>query len=473
MGLLILFLSDILTLYLAIFCAYYTRNILYFIPPPLDIALPQFLSLWWIPSIFITFLLYERVYTHRRPFWDEVKELIRASTISFIFIIAIVTFGKVQYGTSGVSRLLLILLWLYTLILFPVIRLAVKTILFRLNLWMENVIVIGAGPMGIEAAKGLENHYYIGYRVLGFFDDDPKMKKRHLRVGKKRIKVFGKIKHFRKFVNLLNISTVIIAIPSLPQEQLAQLTNEIQRYVKTVLFLPDLKGISILNTEIYHLFNEEFFLFKINNNLKFVLSRTTKKTFDLVVGILMLPVLLPLIAVISLVIKLDSPGPVFYTQPRVGRNGRTFRIIKFRSMYRDAADRLKNLLANENLRREWESSYKLKDDPRITRVGKFLRKTSLDELPQIFNVLKGNMSLVGPRPVLQDEIDKYYKGYSEYYHLVRPGISGIWQVSGRSDTDYDLRVRLDTWYVLNWSVWLDTVILFKTVRVVLKREGAY
>jgi undecaprenyl-phosphate galactose phosphotransferase len=244
--------------------------------------------------------------------------------------------------------------------------------------------------------------------------------------------------------------------------------------VKTILFVPDLKGIGILNTEVYHLFSEEFFLFKINNNLKSFSSAIIKRTFDLVVGMLMLPFLLPIIGVLGILIKITSPGPVFYTQPRIGRKGKPFHIIKFRSMFRDADQRLTHLLENDaKVRQEWDLNYKLKNDPRITGIGKFLRNTSLDELPQIFNVIKGEMSLVGPRPVLQDEIDQYYKDYSEYYYLVRPGITGIWQVSGRSNTNYEIRVRLDTWYVLNWSVWLDTVVLCKTIKVVLNREGAY
>jgi undecaprenyl-phosphate galactose phosphotransferase len=143
-------------------------------------------------------------------------------------------------------------------------------------------------------------------------------------------------------------------------------------------------------------------------------------------------------------------------------------------MHKDAEERLKKLLKeNKEAKREWETSFKLKNDPRVTKIGKFLRKTSLDELPQIFNVLKGDMSLVGPRPVIREEIEKYYGDFAQYYYMVKPGITGLWQVSGRSDTDYDKRVRLDTWYVLNWSLWLDLVILIKTVEAVLKGKGAY
>jgi len=143
-------------------------------------------------------------------------------------------------------------------------------------------------------------------------------------------------------------------------------------------------------------------------------------------------------------------------------------------MFYDSKERLEKLLAeDEKIKEEWEESYKIKNDPRVTKMGAWLRKTSLDELPQIFNVLMGQMYFVGPRPVLQDEIDKYYKKDAEYYYMVKPGITGLWQVSGRSDTDYEFRVSTDKWYVLNWSLWLDIVILLKTVKVVLVGKGAY
>jgi len=143
-------------------------------------------------------------------------------------------------------------------------------------------------------------------------------------------------------------------------------------------------------------------------------------------------------------------------------------------MYQDAQERLEKLLETDPaIREEWERNFKLKDDPRVTKLGAIMRKTSLDELPQILNVLKGEMNFVGPRPVIQQEIDQYYKEDAEYYFMVKPGITGLWQVSGRSDTDYDFRVSTDKWYVSNWSLWLDIVILFKTVKTVLKREGAY
>ncbi|HCI4318393.1 TPA: sugar transferase, partial [Klebsiella pneumoniae] len=166
-------------------------------------------------------------------------------------------------------------------------------------------------------------------------------------------------------------------------------------------------------------------------------------------------------------------GPAIYGHERVGKNGRKFKCLKFRSMVINSKEVLENLLINDNeAREEWEKTFKLKNDPRITKIGHFLRRTSLDELPQLFNVLKGEMSLVGPRPIITEELQRYNEEV-DYYLLSKPGMTGLWQVSGRSDVDYDTRVYLDSWYVKNWSMWNDIAILFKTIAVVLNRDGAY
>jgi undecaprenyl-phosphate galactose phosphotransferase len=209
-------------------------------------------------------------------------------------------------------------------------------------------------------------------------------------------------------------------------------------------------------------------------SLRIPLNRFIKRTFDLVISVLLMPLVLPLVCLIAVVIKLDSKGPIFYSHTRWGRDQRPIRVYKFRSMYLDAANRLEGILrADPVAKQEWDTFHKLKNDPRITRVGFLLRTTSLDELPQFFNVFLGKMSLVGPRPVLQEELEKHYKEFADYYFMVKPGITGLWQVSGRNDLDYEERVKLDTWYVLNWSLWLDVQILFKTISVVVKGEGAF
>ena len=181
----------------------------------------------------------------------------------------------------------------------------------------------------------------------------------------------------------------------------------------------------------------------------------------------------PLLAYIAYRIKKEDPGPVIFAYDCVGKNGKIFKCYKFRSMVINAQERLVQYLReNEEAREEWEKYYKLKKDPRITKFGEKLRKSSLDELPQLFNVLKGEMSLVGPRPIITAELERY-NDEVDYYLLSKPGMTGLWQVSGRSDVDYETRVYLDAWYVKNWSMWNDIAILFKTIGVVLKKDGAY
>ena len=201
------------------------------------------------------------------------------------------------------------------------------------------------------------------------------------------------------------------------------------------------------------------------------LSRVLKTWLDLVGAASLVLVLSPLLLAIALMVKLDG-GPVFYLHPRVGAGGRRFFCLKFRSMHQRSAEMLEHMLRTDAVAAiEWAATQKLRHDPRITRIGGFLRQTSLDELPQLFNVLRLEMSLVGPRPIVDNEIERY-GDHIAYYYATRPGLTGLWQVSGRSSMTYRQRVQLDTHYVENWTLWLDAMILAKTVPAVLKRTGA-
>jgi Undecaprenyl-phosphate galactose phosphotransferase WbaP len=202
-------------------------------------------------------------------------------------------------------------------------------------------------------------------------------------------------------------------------------------------------------------------------------SRLAKRITDFTAALGVAALILPWIALICALIKINSRGPAFYSQERIGVGGRTFRAWKFRTMVENADAVLEQYLeADSALRAEWDASHKLKADPRVTKLGRFLRQTSLDELPQIWNVIRGEMSLVGPRPIVQEEAVKYGEEI-DLYEKVRPGITGLWQVSGRSDTTYEGRVAMDVHYVRNWSVWLDVYLLARTIGVVLRKQGAY
>ena len=241
------------------------------------------------------------------------------------------------------------------------------------------------------------------------------------------------------------------------------------RYVSVI---PTLRGMPLDSTDMSFIFSHEVMIFRVQQNLAKLSSRILKRLFDIIGAVAIITVLSPLLLYISRKVKKDG-GPAIYGHERIGKNGQVFKCLKFRSMVINSKEVLEDLLANdEAAKNEWNATFKLKNDPRITKIGGFLRRTSLDELPQLFNVLRGEMSLVGPRPIIKAELERY-NDEVDYYLLSKPGMTGLWQVSGRSDVDYETRVYLDAWYVKNWSMWNDIAILFKTISVVLKKDGAY
>jgi len=343
-----------------------------------------------------------------------------------------------------------------------------KRVVFSLGIGKRKIIIVGAGLTGELFLNSVCKVKTLGYDVVGFLDDDEK--KRGTFIGS--AKVLGKISEIDSFLS--PGMEVVVAIPGMSSESMVYLVNLLQKKVKKVSFVPDLFGIPFFQSDIDFFFDNQVLLLNVRNSLKNGVNRFVKKTFDLLLSLGIMVIILPFILLLIIIIVLDSKGKPIYRHERIGQNGRKFKCLKFRTMYFDADKRLKELLEKDEVaRREWSDNYKLKYDPRITRMGGFLRKTSLDEIPQLFNVLMGQMSLVGPRPVLQEELDKHYGDYAEYYYEVYPGLTGLWQVSGRSEVDYKKRVSLDVWYVSNWSLWLDIVILIRTIKVVFKSEGAY
>ena len=438
--------------------------------PPF-IGFPDFigegiLTYWWVFPIWISFFAYEGLLSRRFSFWDEIKHLWRTIFFSTIAIFSILFLGKMG---ERFSRTVVVLMGVVALFIIPALRINAKRLLMAIGLLRSKVLILGAGKTGQLVAKALREEQNLGYKVAGFLDDDPE-KAGTLIEG---IKVHKGIEKAERYIGRSGISSVIIAIPGAGKERLNELINRLQHKAENILFVPDILGIAVLGTKLQHFFREQAFALEIQNNLANPINIFIKRCFDFIVGSLFLLLFFFPIVIISILIRLDSPGPGIFPQYRIGRKGRLFKCYKFRTMFKGAEEKLQDLLGNnEYIRREWEQSWKIKDDPRITKVGKFLRQTSLDELPQLINVLRGEMSIVGPRPVIQEEIDKYYRDSAELCFSVPPGITGLWQVSGRSNTSYGYRIALDSWYVRNWNLWLDIVILLKTVRVVLKREGA-
>jgi Undecaprenyl-phosphate galactose phosphotransferase WbaP len=245
--------------------------------------------------------------------------------------------------------------------------------------------------------------------------------------------------------------------------------NYLQGFYRIIL-LPNMMGLSSLWVATVDI--SGFLGLEIKQKLLDPKRKALKRGTDLLLAFCLSPFAFPLLFILAAAVRLDSPGPVFFRQTRLGLGGRSIRIWKFRTMVRDADEQLERYLAERpDLRREWEQGQKIQKDPRVTRVGRFLRKTSLDELPQLWNVLKGDMSLVGPRPIIESEIARYRQTYA-LYTQVRPGVTGLWQVSGRNTLEYEQRVHLDAYYVRNWSLWLDIFILARTPMEVFRGRGA-
>lgn len=203
--------------------------------------------------------------------------------------------------------------------------------------------------------------------------------------------------------------------------------------------------------------------------IKGKIYRGFKRIVDIILGCIGLVLLSPVFLILAICIKIDSKGPVIFAHKRIGKNGKEFNMYKFRSMYENAEEMIENF--NEEQKREWQENFKLENDPRITKVGKFLRKTSLDELPQIVNIIKGDLSIVGPRPIVDEELEKYGEN-KEKFLSITPGLTGYWQANGRSNTTYEERMQMELYYIDNQSLWLDIKIFFKTIVSVIKKEGA-
>ncbi len=283
----------------------------------------------------------------------------------------------------------------------------------------------------------------------------------------------GRFEDAEAVIRQTGVQHVMVIAPGLSSDAVQDIVYRVQPLVKKVAFIPDMGSLPLATLDTESLIDGHIVSFSFRNNLALWYNRAVKRVFDVVCTLIGIICLSPFFLAIALWIYKDSPGPIIFKHRRVGRNGKEFNCYKFRSMCVDADVKLKELLARDpEARKEWETEFKLKNDPRITKSGAFLRKTSLDELPQVFNVLKGEMSLVGPRPIIQAEVPKYGPYIKDFY-MVRPGVTGMWQTGGRSDTTYEERVQMDTWYVRNWNVWFDIVLIWRTIAVVLKHKGAY
>ena len=403
-----------------------------------------------------------RHYSYRKPFWFEMKELLRTLVIFAIIELSVIAFSKWQS-----SRYLWVLTWTFAMIMVPVGRAFSRRLLNRLGCWKKTTVIIGTGKNASDACLALRSEESLGFDVKYMFGANPGY------ADKTKDIIYLNdedwlLSHFDE-----KVVQFVIAVESdesdVREYWLKTLSKNGFRHVSVI---PTTRGLPLYGTDMAFLFSHELMIFRVNNNLAKRTSRFVKRTFDIICSILIILVSSPLLAFLYYKVTRDG-GPAIYGHMRVGRHGKLFPCYKFRSMVLNSQEVLQQLLDSDpEARAEWERDFKLKNDPRITPVGLFIRKTSLDELPQLFNVLRGQMSLVGPRPIISEELIRYDENV-DYYLMAKPGMTGLWQVSGRNDVDYDTRVYFDSWYVKNWSLWNDIAILFKTVKVVLHRDGAY
>lgn len=418
-----------------------------------------------IPLVFIFFLYYTKVNERFILYWETLQRTFYAVLYSEIFCVVLLYLFKTS---NYVSRAYVVIFFAMAFICLCISRqLLIKTCR-RLNLMKEAVVFIGAGKTTQKIIDFTRNNNCFGINVAGLFDETPKIKD-----ITEKYHIFRDLEETKDYIQRYKIRTVIIAVPSMEKERLLNLIEDLQPIVRNLMFVPNIVGMPVFNLEVKRLYENNMVLLGIKNNLAKKTNRRIKRVFDIVLGIMFCTIIVPILAIAAFCIKLDTKGPIFFNSERIGKNGKLFKCYKLRSMYVNADKIFEAYLSkNRQAQEEWNKFQKLKDnDPRLTKVGKFIRKYSIDELPQIFNVLKGEMSLVGPRPYLPREKVLMENWYNDIISVL-PGMTGYWQVNGRSNVNFNGRLKMDNWYIRNWSIWIDIELLIRTFKVVINGKGA-
>jgi exopolysaccharide biosynthesis polyprenyl glycosylphosphotransferase len=396
-------------------------------------------------------------------------------------LVTVCTFGL--YAVSHLTQWFhpefskLLVFWVLAVFCTVCLRAAARAYCRRQIEYLQNTIIVGAGHVGQTIAQKLLKHPEYGLNLVGFIDSHPKERLQDLR----HLTVLGDLADLAHVVRLLDVERVIIAFTNDSHEELLQVTGDLRPLDVQIDIVPrlfDKLGPSIAIHSI-----EGLPLVGLPPNRLPRSSTLVKRSLDVIVATLGLLVLSPLLLVVAVGVKLSSDGPVLYRHWRVGQGGKPFQLIKFRTMHlascrgadyggESAEIEFARLMADPVRSAEFQAMFKLQDDPRVTWLGRFLRRTSIDELPQLLNVLRGDISLVGPRALTEEELERYYGDSARDLLAIRPGVTGYWQINGRSDLAYEDRVRLDMAYIGGWSLGLDFLIMARTLRVILGRGGA-
>lgn len=404
-------------------------------------------------------------YSIRRPYWDELRNTLMTLLAMMLIEAAIMFMTQWPFSRSA-----FLLTWAAAFVLVPTGRVLAKKTMMRLGIWQREIVLIGDDQSTIAAWKALRSDKLLGYKLACVVSSSP----RPHGAWQDATQQYISFDSAGQWLGATQGRLVIVALDSQPGSNFCDtVIRQLSATQSEYLVIPSSTGLPMYGLEVQHMFSHDTLILHAFNRSAQLPARITKRLFDIAGSASLLLLLSP--ALLWLAWRVSQSGrPIIFSHSRVGMSRKPIPCLKFRTMVPNAQEVLQELLASDPAaREEWEREFKLKNDPRITDIGHFLRRSSLDELPQLWSVLKGDMSLVGPRPVITEELDKYYGANAEYYAQVRPGMTGLWQVSGRNDVDYATRVALDVWYVRNWSLWYDIAILFKTISVVLKRDGAY
>lgn len=394
---------------------------------------------------------------------DEMRWVSITTTLIYL-VLGSVTFLRREGEIY--SRSIFLTAWVMSMLFVLIGRVSARHLFARYKWWGYPVMVLGAGRTGEMVVRTLLRRPSIGLRPIVILDDDPE---KHGSLHD--VPVLGRLELAPELARARHIPYAVVAMPGVRRDRLLELLERYGQTFAHLLIIPDLFGFSSLWVAARDMGG--ILGLEVRQQLLLPGPRLAKFLIDLIATLIGGVLILPLIVLIAFLVRLDSPGPIFYRQTRLGREGLPFKAWKFRTMVQNADEVLKEyFISHPDLKEDWDKYHKLKVDPRVTRVGRFLRRTSLDELPQLWNILRGEMSLVGPRPIISEEIPRYGDKYL-LYTKVTPGLTGMWQVSGRNNITYEERVNLDAYYVRNWSVWLDLYILLRTIWVVISAEGAY
>lgn len=421
-----------------------------------DISNHDFLKYIFQIPLYMGFYYYFKLLSRRMISSNQAFIILKSNFVSLITIFSITFLLK---ESENYSRTLFLVFFL-TNFFVPIYIYFFKRFFLQMKIFRENIIVVCDNDGSKEVLNWFQKDNSFGFDI-----------KKIINIENRR---FSELKdEIKKELEENSYYAAVIDLSHDKNKKTFLFMDLLQKNISRIIILPKLSRIPLFNGEIISSINHKGMAFFVKNNLLNPVDKNIKKIFDYITCYIGIILLLPILFLLYVLVYLDTKGKPIYKQRRIGQNGKSFNIYKFRTMVINSDEVLQKLLeSDDKIREEWERDFKLKDDPRITKLGNFLRKTSLDELPQLINVLQGKMSLVGPRPIIEKEINKY-GDYFEYFKAVKPGITGLWQVSGRNDIEYDERVQLDVWYVRNWSVEIDLVILLKTFIVVLSKKGVY